>query len=107
MTRRLVVALVLFVMASESTAAQMSDEGWIAYNQDQLRSRLPDPESARFRDVFISRKAGVPVACGEVSARTVTGEYSEHVRFVGAGSLGAFLPGDVDDFEALWRHFCH
>lgn len=106
MARSVVLALALLVLAPAAVRAQMSDDAWIAYNQDQLKSRLPDPESTRFRGVFLSRRAGVPVACGEVSAGSATGGQGDYERFVGAGSLGAFLRADVDDFDALWDHFC-
>jgi hypothetical protein len=104
MTKRLI--LVFALLGAGPALAQGADQALIARNQEQLKTRLPDPGSARFRAVFVSRHAGVPVACGEVAAKTVTGEDSGFMRFVGAGSLGVFLPGDVDDFDALWRHFC-
>ncbi|MFQ5774610.1 MAG: hypothetical protein ACE5GS_08845 [Kiloniellaceae bacterium] len=104
---RLALALALLLGPAERIALGDDEaQGWIAYNQDLLKRRLREPESARFRNVFFSRKAGVPVACGEVEAKTASGAMSGFQRFVGAGSVGVFLPGDVDDFETLWRHFC-
>lgn len=86
--------------------ADDQDQGWIAYNTDLLKQRLRNPDSAEFRNVFLSRKASVPVACGEVNATTESGVMSGFQRFVGAGSVGVFLPWDVDDFDTLWGHFC-
>ena len=104
MPTRPLLALLLLALAAAPVRAETEAEkqGWIAYNQDLLKKRLADPESARFRNVFFSRKAGVPVACGEVKLP----EVADFQRFVGAGSVGVFLPGDMDDFDALWGHFC-
>ena len=103
----LVVAVSLSLGSTTSfVRADDQAQGWIAYNQDLLRQRLREPDAAEFRNVFFSRKAGVPVACGEVNAKTDSGAMSGFQRFVGAGSVGVFLPWDVDDFDALWAHFC-
>ena len=108
MTARLILALLLLALAAAPGRAETEAErqGWIAYNQDLLKQRLDDPESARFRGVFFSRKAGVPVACGEVDLGADAGGDTGFQRFVGAGSVGVFLPADVDDFKALWQAFC-
>ncbi len=95
-------ALLLALGAPGALADQAEEEGWIALNQDLLRQRLEDPAGAVFRETFFSRKAGVPVACGEVKLP----DSADYQRFVGAGSVGVFLPHEVDDFDALWRHFC-
>ena len=94
------------VLVPSLTQAEDQEQGWIAYNKDLLKQRLRDADSAEFRNVFFSRKAGVPVACGEVNAPTASGAMSGFQRFVGAGSVGVFLPWDVDDFDTLWGHFC-
>ena len=95
-------ALLLASGASGALADQAEEADWIAHNQDLLRRRLADPAAAVFRESFFSRKAGVPVACGEVKMP----EAADYQRFVGAGSVGVFLPDEVDDFDALWGHFC-
>lgn len=104
MRKCLVMAVSL--LAVTPLAAQERDDALIAAAKNQLASRLDDPEDVRFRNVFVSRRAGVPVACGEVAAKSSDAGGRGFVRFVGAGSLGVFLPADVDDFGALWRHFC-
>lgn len=101
----LAMGLAVAVAGAKLHAAE-DEAAWIAYNKDKVLERLPDPDSARFRNLFFSRNAGVPVACGEVNAKTASGTFSGFVPFVGAGSLGAFFPGDVDDFDALWQWFC-
>ncbi len=106
MMRPLALALVLIALSMPRGFAESEDEAWIRTNKDLLKHRLSDPESARFRHVFLSRKAGVPAACGEVDAKRPAGAYAGFQRFVGAGSVGVFFPGDVDDFEALWAFFC-
>ena len=95
-------ALVLALGMPDALADQAEEEGWIAHNQELLRQRLEDPADVVFRETFFSRKAAVPVACGEVKLPEAAG----FQRFVGAGSVGVFLPGDVADFDALWGHFC-
>lgn len=106
MRKRLVVAVLLFAVAQVAVLAQEPDEALIAAAKDQLVARLQDPDNAQFRNIFVSGRAGVPVACGEVTAKPTGAGSGSFVRFIGAGSLGVFLPGDVDDFGALWRHFC-
>ena len=98
----LILALILAFAASGAFADQTEEQAWIAHNQELLRQRLEDPAGLDFRETFFSRKAGVPVACGEVKLP----EVADFQRFVGAGSVGVFLPGDMDDFDALWGHFC-
>ena len=107
-TVRTALAGGVFALALSGAAVSADDEaaGWIAYNKDLLRQRLVAPDSARFREVFFSRKAGVPVVCGEVDSKDATDAYTGYERFVGAGSVGVFFRWDVNDFEALWRHFC-
>ncbi len=106
MRKRLAMGLLLFVMAPVASSAQEPDNALIAAAKERLIARLQNPTNAQFRSVFVSRRAGVPVVCGEVAAPPSGAGSGNFVRFVGAGSLGVFLPGDVDDFGALWRHFC-
>ena len=98
--------LVVLACASDAVADQAREQALIDYNINQVKERLTEPELAEFRGVFFSERAGVPVACGEVNVRSSAGRETGFLRFVGAGSLGAFLPFDVDDFDGLWRHFC-
>ena len=106
MRELLLLPLALLVLGTGPALADAEEEAWIAMNLEQLRGRLIHPDSAQTRGVFISRKAGVPVVCGEVNTLIAAGEETGFEPFIGAGSLGVFLPFDVDDFAALWGHFC-
>lgn len=102
----LLLILHLALGTAGATRAAEDDEGWIAYNRDLLKQRLRHPELAEFRGLYLSRKGGVPVLCGEVNARNSDGSESGFQRFLGAGSVGVFFPDEVDDFQALWSTFC-
>ncbi|HEX5126486.1 MAG TPA: hypothetical protein VFW00_07075 [Rhodocyclaceae bacterium] len=54
----------------------------IAEGQDRIVNRLNDPESARFRNVFISPKGRA--ICGEVNAKNSMGGYVGFRRFISA-----------------------
>ncbi len=53
-----------------------------------LKRRLKDPDSALFRNLYVSRKLGAPIVCGEVNAKTSFGGYLGFQRFLGASAAG-------------------
>ena len=109
---RLVVILVAALLAAPAAAGEFvgrlsaKEISWIRVNQDRLRAQLKDGESARFRNLFVSRAGGAPVACGEVNAKNALGGYAGFQRWLGAGSVGQFLETEVDDFRRVWASFC-
>ena len=92
---------------------QARESQWIYNGKDAVRSRLKDPDSAKFRNVFFhrSKSTDMPVACGEVNSRNSFGGYAGFERFVSAGSGGnTYLASDVQGgeqaFDTVWERFC-
>jgi hypothetical protein len=69
--------IVVLVLAGCSAEAEV---------QDQVRSLLKDPESARFESVTVREIDGTRVACGSVNAKNSMGGY--------AGASSFMLKGD-------------
>ena len=63
------------------------DSAWIAEMQLRVKRQLKDPDSAQFRNTYVSRKMGMPVVCGEVNSNNSMGGKSGFQRFVAAGSI--------------------
>lgn len=82
--------------------------GWIRKSKDSVLSRLKDPESAKFRNVYFNiGKEGVPLACGEVNSKNSYGGYTGFTHFVSAGKDElTFLEQGTKDFHKLWNRFC-
>jgi hypothetical protein len=74
---RVLLLTVLLVLVGCSAEAEV---------QDQVRSLLKDPESARFESVSVREIDGTRVACGLVNAKNALGGY--------AGSQSFMLKGD-------------
>lgn len=72
-----------------------------AAQQENLRSGLTDPESAKFRDDFVSAIRSPLVVCGEVNHKQGTGEYIGYQRFI-AGPTFKALESAVDA-DAMWE----
>lgn len=47
-----------------------------------IKSDLKDPDSAKFRNVFISMYKGKPTLCGELNAKNSFGAYTGYKRFL-------------------------
>jgi hypothetical protein len=56
---------------------------YIYFAQAGLKKRLKDPDSAQFRNTYLSRKSGTPVTCGEVNSKNSFGGYSGFKLFLG------------------------
>lgn len=81
---------------------------WLKKGKEAVKTRLKDPRSAEFKDVFFFKgKEGVPVACGQVNAKNSLGGYTGFKHFVSAGSPDlTYLENEVTDFAAVWKKFC-
>lgn len=81
---------------------------WIIQNQDLISRKLRDPDSAKFRDSFVSRKSGAPVVCGYINGKNAYGAYPGFVRFVGAGPSIQVIESDMaaGEMETLWGQAC-
>ncbi len=85
------------------------EHAYIISETDVLKRRLRDPDSARFRDLHVSRRSGSPVVCGQVNARNAFGGYSGFERFVSASAGGIIvLESDMaaGEMSGLWRRVC-
>jgi len=80
---------------------------YIAEHQIRISSRLKDPDSAQFKDVFASKSSGSPVVCGYVNAKNSFGGYSGYQRFISAGSIQVvesdMAEGEIDK---TWQRLC-
>ena len=104
--------LVLFAYAwrvpSTSSAPRPLDRvRAMAAGEAVARASVSDPESARFRNGFVSEKWKVPTTCGEINYRRATGGYAGFQRFVAAGPV-ALLEEEMsgEQFRRLWSVMC-
>lgn len=95
--------------APQVAADTSRDPMWIIQNQDLVKRKLRDPDSAQFSGAFVSRRSGSPVVCGFVNARNAFGGYAGHQRFVSAGPSLQVLGSDmqVGEMEKLWLKVCN
>lgn len=111
-TRGAVGAFLVLVACSvdpselESASKEAKQTAWVKQSQDAIRALLDDPSSAQFRNVHFFQGGGVPVTCGEVTAKSSAGAYDGYQRFVAAGDALAALETRADDFENLWALLC-
>jgi hypothetical protein len=91
---------------SEVTQAS-SDASYALHHQELIAGRLKDPESATFRNVFVSRLSGTPLVCGEVNAKNSFGGYVGFQRFVSGGELQV-IESDMapSEMNKAWAQFC-
>lgn len=72
---------------------------------DAVKSRLKDPESARFGEIDVINN----IACGSLNGKNSFGGYSGNQRFISAGFVeNTFLETDMDkaDFDYVWSVKC-
>ncbi len=102
-----IAALATAFTTTPTKASNNTQESvWIEVSKDGIRSRLKDPGSAQFRNVFFSRADGTPVVCGEVNSKNSFGAYGGYQRFVASGEDLAFLEREVSGFSAVWQQLC-
>lgn len=100
---------VLFLSGCGNTepSQEQKDASYISLNQDRMKDRLKDPDSAQFRNSFVSRSGGAPVVCGEINAKTSFGGYGGFKRFISAGDIQIvetdMAPGEMDK---TWAKLC-
>jgi len=100
---------VIFILCSTTLIAGDAREiAWIEKGKEAVRSKLKDPNSAQFKNVYFHRGAdGIPVSCGEVNSKNSFGGYTGFQKFVSAGkSELTFLQSEVSDFGSTWKQFC-
>jgi hypothetical protein len=95
------------VPASSSAPRPIDNARAIAAGEAVARASVADPESARFRLSFVSKKWKIPATCGEINYRGATGGYGGFQRFVAAGPV-AQLEEEMNGerFRRLWSVMC-
>jgi hypothetical protein len=80
---------------------------FVVEQQESVRKMLSDPESARFRDEFVSIAGSSPIVCGWVNFKNPLGGYDGYRRFV-AGARGVEIEGmpGGDDVVGSWPRRC-
>lgn len=79
-------------------------------SQRTLASRLKDPDSAQFKNVYFNKAIidgkPTPMVCGEVNSKNGFGAYTGYQGFIASGSSFAFLESEAADFADSWNTFC-
>lgn len=110
MKKILLCFLFIVLGASFSYASDYEKKAiWVAKGQELVKSRLKDPSSAKFRNLYFIRASvgGAPTVCGEVNAKNSFGGMTGYKRFLSAGTIEfTIIEGDNVDFEEIWRGMC-
>ena len=98
----------LSLAACGSPSKSQDDAGYIIVGQNQIKSRLRDPDSAQFTEVQVSRKSGVVAICGMVNSKNGFGGMSGPQRFVTGGATAIEGDGTMDaaNFQRAWDMLC-
>ncbi len=93
---------------SYGETADVQELLWVERGKQAVRSKLKDPDSADFRNVFFHRGSDdIPVICGEVNSKNSFGGFGGFQKFISAGSAEmTFLEEEVSDFGNLWNTLC-
>ena len=94
------------VLEIESIAfSSESDEKILQAIKENVKDKLRDPESARFKDLKLIRLDNAIYACGEVNAKNAFGGYTGFKMFF-ASPISQFK-SETDDFgPSIIAHFC-
>lgn len=93
--------------AQDQMSADDRDQVWAIRMQDKVRSKLRDPDAARFEDAKTYHGSGVPVVCGRVNGANAFGGKAGYQRFVAAGDL-VVLEEDMamGEMDKTWAQLC-
>ena len=99
----------------ETGAATAADQenreiSWIERGKAAARSKLKDPESVQFQNIYFHRgKDNIPMTCGEINSKNSFGGYGGFQKFISAGRPElTFLAEQMTakDFSEVWNRFC-
>jgi len=80
---------------------------FMAAEEADIRSRLADPESGRFRNDSTSTFRKIPVVCGEINFKNGTNGYVGFRRFVSGTTIREFEDATgADEMNRLWLVLC-
>jgi hypothetical protein len=92
---------------SKTASTEATDYSYIAMNQERVRSKLKDPNSAQFSGVFISKAAGAPIICGKINAKNSFGGYTGYQRFISGGTIQVLeTEMRAGEMDKLWLQLC-
>jgi hypothetical protein len=108
MKKTIVLIIIFMLNSSVIIAGDPREIAWIEKGKEAVRSKLKDPHSAQFKNVYFHRGAkGIPVSCGEVNSKNSFGGYIGFQKFISAGNPElTFMQSEVTDFSTSWKQFC-
>ncbi len=83
------------------------EASYIAKTQLYVKDRLGDSSGTRFRSMYVSRKIGEPVVCGQINAKSGFDGYSGWQRFIAGPDLvfiEEMMP--AGEMEQSWAQVC-
>lgn len=107
--KKTIILTTIFILCSTTLIASDTREiAWIEKGKEAVRSKLKDPNTAQFKNVYFHRGAkGIPVSCGEVNSKNSFGGYTGFQKFISAGNPElTFIQSEVTDFTTSWKQFC-
>lgn len=106
---KIFVAIVGAMMAMQATQAQMMMKErsvFIKEAKEQVANSMIDPESARYRNLFLSELA-TQALCGEINGKNRYGGYVGFQKFYSIPFGSAISTGQDDkSFEIGWNSYC-
>jgi len=78
-----------FLFVSSLAIADLSEPEklkLIAKRQSEVAQLLKDPDSAKFRNVYVSEIYSEPIVCGEVNGKNSYGAYAGYTTFMADGN---------------------
>lgn len=99
--RKILIAIAC-CLAWTSVIAAPSNAKLIVQAKESVTKKLKDPESARFRGVFVMRDS----VCGEVNAKNSYGGYIGFKRFIAIAGLLVVLEEAWPGFEQMYIESC-
>jgi hypothetical protein len=84
----------------EVSMSSIQKEKLISEKQQVISAKLKDPDSAKFRNVFISNLTYEPTVCGEINAKNSYGAYGGYEIFY-VSNDGAKIGPHISEWEAF------
>lgn len=92
------------VQISEADKEKSRRVATLEQAKNVVRRNLTDPDSANFRDVFVTPKGAI--VCGEVNAKNQVGGYVGFRRFISVGSSVYFDGPESSFVRNSWASEC-
>lgn len=94
-------------IADQTTSDSTKFAKVVLMGRQEIEGLLVDPESARYRDVYLVSMPGTGgvLFCGHVNAKNGMGGYTGYRRFITVPGAQAWTE-DTDGFAATWNDIC-